>query len=114
MRYVDEIDLNVKKIFIRSDLNVPLDDNRNITDDTRIIESLHTIKYCIEKGGIVILASHLGRPKGKDEKYSLKPVGKRLRELLGKDIIIGDDCAGEGVENIISKMKGGDVILLEN
>jgi 3-phosphoglycerate kinase len=114
MRYVDEFDLKGKRIFIRSDLNVPLDNSQNIMDDTRIIESLPTIKYCIEKGGIVIVASHLGRPKGRDERYSLKPVSKRLRELLGKDIIMGNDCIGKEIENIISNMKSGDIILLEN
>jgi phosphoglycerate kinase len=104
-----------KKVFVRVDFNVPQDESLKITDDTRIRESLKTIKYLSDKGAKVILCSHLGRPKGKkNDKYSLKPVAVRLAELLGKPVLMLPDCIGDAVKAEIAKMKDGDVALLEN
>ncbi len=112
---IDELNIKGKKVFIRVDFNVPFDDNLRITDDSRIRSTLPTINYAIDEGAKVILASHLGRPKGKpDPRYSLAPVAKRLQRLLDKDVVFAPDCIGPQAENLISKMKGGDVVLLEN
>jgi phosphoglycerate kinase len=112
---IDELRLKGKRVFIRVDFNVPLDDNLRITDDSRIRSTLTTINYAIDEGAKVILASHLGRPKGKpDPRFSLAPVAKRLQRLLDKDVIFAPDCTGSQVENLVSKMKDGDVVLLEN
>jgi phosphoglycerate kinase len=112
---IDELRLKGKRVFIRADFNVPLDDNLRITDDSRIRSTLATINYAIDEGAKVILASHLGRPKGKpDPRYSLAPVAKRLQRLLDKDVLFAPDCIGSQVEGIVSKMKDGDVVLLEN
>ena len=112
---IDELDIKGKRVFIRADFNVPLDDNLRITDDGRIRSSLPTINYAIDEGARVILASHLGRPKGKpDPRYSLAPVAKRLHRLLDKEVVFAPDCIGPQVEGLVSKMKDGDVILLEN
>lgn len=112
---IDDLRLKGKRVFIRADFNVPLDDNLRITDDSRIRSTLTTINYAIDEGARVILASHLGRPKGKpDPRYSLAPVAKRLQRLLDKDVVFASDCIGSQVENIVSKMKDGDVVLLEN
>ena len=112
---IDELNIKGKKVFIRVDFNVPFDDNLRITDDSRIRSTVPTINYAIDEGARVILASHLGRPKGKpDPRYSLAPVAKRLQRLLDKDVVFAPDCIGPQVENLISRMKDGDVILLEN
>jgi phosphoglycerate kinase len=112
---IDELRLKGKRAFIRVDFNVPLDENLRITDDSRIRSTLPTINYAIDEGAKVILASHLGRPKGKpDPRFSLSPVAKRLQRLLDKDVVFAPDCIGSQVENIVSKMKDGDVVLLEN
>jgi phosphoglycerate kinase len=112
---IDDLRLKGKRVFIRADFNVPLDDNLRITDDSRIRSTLATINYAIDEGARVILASHLGRPKGKpDPRYSLAPIAKRLQRLLDKDVIFAPDCIGSQVENVVSKMKDGDVVLLEN
>lgn len=112
---IEDLDLKGKRVFIRADFNVPLDENLKITDDRRIRSTLPTINYAIDEGAKVILASHLGRPKGKvSPRLSLQPVAKRLQRLLDKDVIFVEDCIGQNVENAVSKMKNGDVILLEN
>jgi len=112
---IEDLDIKGKKVFIRVDFNVPLDDNLQITDDTRIRSALPTINYAIDEGAKVILSSHLGRPKGKvDPRFSLAPVAKRLQRLLNKDVIFAPDCIGSQVEGLVSKMNAGDVLLLEN
>jgi phosphoglycerate kinase len=113
-RSIKDLDLSGKKAFIRVDFNVPIKDGR-ITDDTRIRASLPTIKYALEKGATVILASHLGRPKGKPTpEYSLKPVAARLSELLGRPVQFAEDCIGEPAKAAIAKAGRGGVVLLEN
>lgn len=113
--FIEDLSLKGKRVLIRVDFNIPLDENRNITDDTRIKSALPTIKYVVEHGGKAILMSHLGRPKGQSNpKYSLAVVAPRLSELLGKKVAFVDDCIGEKVKNAITKMTDGDVLLLEN
>lgn len=112
---IDQLELRGKKVFIRVDFNVPLNEKNEITDDTRITQSLPTIRFALEAGGKVIVASHLGRPKGKrDQKYSLAPVAKRLSQLLGKTVPLAADCVGEEVYRMVDGMKEGEIILLEN
>ncbi len=112
---IEDLDLKGKRVFIRVDFNVPLDENLNITDDRRIRSALPTINYAIDEGAKVILASHLGRPKGKpDPRFSLAPVAKRLKRLLNKEVVFAPDCIGPQVKNIVDKMQPGDVVLLEN
>ena len=104
-----------KRVFVRVDYNVPQDETGKITDDIRIRESLATLKFLLGKGARVILCSHLGRPKGRDEKFSLKPVAERLRVLLpGVNVVMADDCIGAGVEQQVAALKNGEVMLLEN
>jgi phosphoglycerate kinase len=115
IRTVNQIDLKGNRIFIRVDFNVPLNDKNEITDDTRIVQSLPTLRSVMEAGGRAILASHLGRPKGKrDPKFSLAPAAARLSKLLGKEVPLAVDCVGEEVQKQITEMKEGDVLLLEN
>ncbi len=112
---IDNMELKDKRVLVRVDFNVPLDENKNITDDRRITSSLPTIKKIISDGGKAILMSHLGRPKGgTDPKFSLKPVAKRLSELLNKEVKLAPDCVGEEVKKMVNQMKPGDVLLLEN
>jgi phosphoglycerate kinase len=112
---IEDIDIKGKRVFIRADFNVPLDDNLMITDDRRVRSTLPTINYAIDEGAKVILSSHLGRPKGKvDPRFSLAPVAKRLQRLLNKEVAFAPDCIGSQVESRVSKMKAGDVLLLEN
>jgi phosphoglycerate kinase/triosephosphate isomerase (TIM) len=112
---IDDISLSGKRVIIRADFNVPLDDSLQITDDTRIRSTLPTINRVVDDGGKAILCSHLGRPKGKfDPKFSLAPIAKRLGRLLGKDVIFAPDCIGPNIESLVAKMKPGDVMLLEN
>ena len=115
IRTVDQVELKGKRVFIRVDFNVPQDEKNNITDDTRILLSLPTIRFVSEAGGKIILASHLGRPKGKkDPKFSLAPVAERLFQLLGKEVVLAMDCVGREVQKQIEEMKEGEVLLLEN
>ena len=107
-------DLAGKRVFVRVDFNVPQDDQGNITDDTRIRAALPTIQDLTSKGAKVLLASHLGRPKGVDEKLRLTPMGVRLSELLGKPVVKCDDCIGDEVAAKVAALNNGDVLLLEN
>jgi len=112
---IEDLDIKGKRVFIRADFNVPLDENLKITDDRRIRSTLPTINYAIDEGAKVIIGSHLGRPKGKvSPRASLAPVAKRLQRLLDKDVVFADDCIGPQVEHLVSKMKNGDVMVLEN
>jgi 3-phosphoglycerate kinase len=112
---VADIDVKGKKVLMRCDFNVPLDENCNITSDKRIVAALPSIKKVLEGGASVILMSHLGRPEGqKNPKESLAPVAKRLSELLGKDVIFADDCIGSDVDAKAKALKSGQVMLLEN
>ena len=112
---IEKVDLKNKRVFIRADFNVPLDDDGNITDDGRIRSTLPTINYALDAGAKVILASHLGRPKGKPApKYSLAPVAKRLNRLLNKEVQFAKDCIGPEVDHMVAGMRPGDVLLLEN
>ncbi|EJP7898280.1 phosphoglycerate kinase [Campylobacter coli] len=111
---IKDIDLAKKKVFIRCDFNVPQDDFLNITDDRRIRSAIPTIRYCLDNGCSVILASHLGRPKEISSKYSLEPVAKRLARLLDKEIIMAKDVIGEDAKTKAMNLKAGEILLLEN
>ena len=114
---VEDLKVEGKRVLVRCDFNVPMDDNGKITDDTRIVSALPTINYLIENGGKVVLMSHLGRPKGEaDPKYSLEPVANRLSELLNKEVTFAKDdkVISEDVKEIVNNMNNGDVVLLEN
>jgi phosphoglycerate kinase len=112
---IADISVRGKRVFIRVDFNVPLDKQGHVSDDTRIRASLPTIQHAVGGGAKVIMASHLGRPAGKvDPRYSLRPVAARLRELLGKDIAMANECVGPTVEERVAAMRDGDVLLLEN
>ncbi len=112
---VEDINIKGKRVFIRVDFNVPIDENLMITDDRRIRSALPTINYCMDEGAKVILASHLGRPKGKpDQRFSLAPVAKRLQRLLNKEVLFVPKCTGPEAEQAVEKMRGGDVAVLEN
>ena len=112
---IEDINLKSKKVLVRVDFNVPLDENRNITDDTRIRAALPTIKYLLDQQVKVVLMSHLGRPKGQFKpEFSLKPVAKRLSELLGQEVTMAEDVIGESAQKAVAEMKDGDVVLLEN
>ncbi|KTE93892.1 phosphoglycerate kinase [Desulfitobacterium hafniense] len=110
-----DIAVQGKRVFVRVDFNVPMDDHGNITNDTRIRAALPTIDYLIDEGAKIILASHLGRPKGKpDPNYSLAPVAKRLGELLKRPVAMATDCIGPEVEKAAAQLQEGEVLLLEN
>jgi len=113
---ITDVDLKDKRVLVRVDFNVPLDSDKKVTNNQRIVGALPTIKYAIEHGAkAVILMSHLGRPDGKpNEKYSLKPVVPELEKLLGKKVIFCNDCVGKEVEDTVNSASGGEVILLEN
>jgi 3-phosphoglycerate kinase len=120
---VKDIDVRGKRVLVRVDFNVPLDADRNITDDRRIVAALPTIKYLIDNGARVILVSHLGRPETDEngkatpesvKQFNLDPVAKRLSELLGKPVKKTDDCIGDDVKKVVMDLRDGDVILLEN
>lgn len=110
-----DVDIRGKKVLMRADFNVPLDDRRNITDDSRIRAALPTIEYILNQGAKLIIMSHLGRPKGEvKEDLRLLPVGKRLEEILNKPVTILKDCVGPEIEDAVEKMDPGGVTLLEN
>ncbi len=112
---VADVDVKGKKVLMRVDFNVPLDKELKITDDRRIVQALPTIKSVIDRGGKLVLMSHLGRPKGGPEaKYSLKPCADHLSKLLGKPVTFTSDCIGTEVDQAVARMKDGDVVLLEN
>ena len=112
---VKDIDLKNKKVLVRCDFNVPMDENKNITDNRRIVAALPTIRYLLEQNCKVVLCSHLGRPKGEFKpEYSLKPVAKELAKLLGQEVIMADDVIGEDAKNKAENLKNGEVLLLEN
>ncbi|MBM7582680.1 3-phosphoglycerate kinase [Caldicoprobacter guelmensis] len=113
---IEDIDVRGKRVLVRVDFNVPMDENGNITDDTRIRAALPTIQYLLKNNAKVILMSHLGRPKGEgfDPKYSLAPVAKHLSKLLGQEVIMAKDVIGESARNAVANMKEGQVVLLEN
>ncbi|MDQ7044513.1 MAG: phosphoglycerate kinase [Sulfurimonas sp.] len=112
---IKNLDLTNKKVFIRCDFNVPMDEFGNISDDRRIRSALSTINYCLDQDCAVILASHLGRPKGEvNEKYTLLPVARRLHQLLKRDVVLCSDVVGEDALKKISKLKATEVLLLEN
>ena len=115
MKYIDQVEMKGKRVFLRVDFNVPMDKDGNVTGDKRVRASIPTINYALEKGAKLIIASHLGRPKGKRvAEMSLRPVVKVLSELLQKEVMFLDDCVGTAVEQTVGKMKEGDIILLEN
>ena len=112
---VRDIDLRGKKVFVRCDFNVPMDENQNITDNTRIVAALPTIKYLLEQNCKIILASHLGRPKGEVKpEFSLKPVAKELSKLLNKEVIMANDVIGKDATSKAANLKEGEIMLLEN
>lgn len=112
---VRDIDVKGKKVLVRCDFNVPLDENKNITDNRRIVGALPTIKYLLDNDCKVILCSHLGRPKGQVNKdFSLEPVAKELSKLLGKEVKLANDIIGKSAKELTANMKDGEIVLLEN
>jgi phosphoglycerate kinase len=112
---IDDLKLKDKKVLVRVDFNVPLDEKKEVADDKRIVESLPTIRKILQDGGRAILMSHLGRPKGKKvPEMSLAPVAKRLEKLLGKPVKFANDCIGPEVEKAVAELKSGECLLLEN
>lgn len=112
---IRDVDVKSKRLFVRVDYNVPLNEKAEITDDTRIRASLPTLQYAVERGARLILASHLGRPKGKvNPKMSLRPAAERLAKLLGRKVEFADDCVGPEVEKKAAALQDGEVLLLEN
>jgi len=117
LKTIDALDLAGKRVFIRVDFNVPLDEHGKVTDDARIRAALPTIQYAVKARAKVILGSHLGRPKGKPDdrkKLTLEPAAERLSELLHTDVILADDSVGDGVKKLVRDLKDGQVLLLEN
>src|SRR4030095_5382469 len=112
---ISDLDLNEKRVFVRVDFNVPLDESGNVTDDTRIRSALPTIRYALERGARTVLASHLGRPKGKsDPRYSLAPASRRLSELLGKEVKLAPDSIGDEARALVDALRPGEALMLEN
>ncbi|HEX5035320.1 MAG TPA: phosphoglycerate kinase, partial [bacterium] len=115
IKSLQELELKEKRVFVRVDFNVPLDKQGAIQDDARIVASLPTLRHALDAGAKLIVASHLGRPKGQpDPKYSLMPVAARLSELLEREVTFPEDCVGDAVKKLVAEMREGEVILLEN
>ena len=115
MKTLRDLVLTDKRVLVRVDFNVPMDEQKNITDDIRIRTALPTINYVLENNAKLILCSHMGRPKGKRvEAFSLAPVAAHLQKILGRNVCLAPDCIGEEVEAIVADMRPGDVVLLEN
>jgi len=114
MSVLEKQDLKNKKVIVRVDLNVPLDDNDNVTDTTRIVACKETVDLILEKGGTCILISHLGRPKGKENKFSLKKIVDTVSSVLHQPVFFYEDCIGQGAQEAISKLDQGSIILMEN
>ncbi len=114
IRSIKDLDIEGKKVFLRCDFNVPLDEFKNITDERRIRSAIPTIRYCLDSGCAVILASHLGRPKGVDEEFSLSPVAKRLNRMLSPEIQFAANVTGEDALKKAKELKSGEILLLEN
>ena len=114
MRQLNELSLSGKKVLIRADLNVPLNESQEITDDNRIKQFLPTLQYVLQQGGKAVVMSHLGEPTGRDALLSLKPVARRLSELLKVDVALAPDCIGADVSRMVAEMSEGQVVLLEN
>jgi len=115
-RSIDDLQLSGKRVFVRVDFNVPLDEHQKVTDDTRIREALPTLRRVLQLGGKLIVASHLGRPKGADPKLSLEPAARVLSDALGKpyEVLLADDCVGDGVRKMVKDQTPTQVVLLEN
>ena len=110
-----DLDISGKKVFIRCDFNVPMDEFGNITDDRRIASAMSTLKYCLDRECAVIVASHCGRPKGEvNEKYSLKPIQMRLKSLLGRDVTLASDVVGDDAVSKSNALQSGEILLIEN
>src|SRR5450432_3536093 len=115
IRTIDDLRLDNQRVFIRVDFNVPLDESGTISNDERIRASLPTIKKAISAGARVVLGSHLGRPKGRhDAAFSLEPAALRLSELLAQDVYLPDDCIGDAAKKLISDLRPGQLVMLEN
>ncbi|MBW1650116.1 MAG: phosphoglycerate kinase [Deltaproteobacteria bacterium] len=115
MKHIKDIDCNQKKVFLRTDFNVPMDEQLNITDDSRIKRALPTLKHLIDNNSAIIIASHLGRPKGSyNPQLSLKPVVKRLSDILGKKVVFCDDFTSSEGKKLIDNIKSGEILFLEN
>src|SRR6478736_5393439 len=109
IKSIDQLPIEGKRVFIRVDFNVPLTPARGVADDSRIRAAVPTIEYAIKQGARVILASHLGRPKGPTPGLSLEPVGARLAELLGKEVLLTDEAVGDGARKVVNDLRDGDV-----
>ncbi len=115
MNTIRDLDLKEKRVLVRVDFNVPMDEAKNITDDIRIQRALPTIQYILKQGGKLILCSHMGRPKGqRNEEFSLAPVAAHLAKILGRDVKLAPDCIGDETEALVAAMLPGDVVMLEN
>src|SRR5687768_6926471 len=115
IRSIEEVALAAKRVFVRVDFNVPLTADRKVSDDARIRAALPTVRRCIDQGARLVLASHLGRPKGKpDPAQSLEPVAARLAELLDKDVVLTDEPIGDGARKVIADLRDGEIAMLEN